>query len=301
MPEYINKIRTSSGDLPVNYEALANLPTISNPNLLINSDFRKPINQRGQTTYKSDANNFTRVFTIDRWNMQNGCKCVVNSGSITLSGDSAANGVGIFCQVLETLPKDNYTLQVKVKSISNGAEVSITNSSSQTVFNGALRAGLNTFTVSNTDVFFVSINLASNAVVELEWIKLEAGTTATAFSPRIYAEEVALCKRFYQVITIYNSEVVCSLHKRDNNKYFGIMHFDAMRAVPTVTRAGNFYIEQYNTSGTFATMEDRIGSIEINAQWEAIRFGITLSTADQVNYLSVSSDSLVFRLDAEIR
>lgn len=62
MPEYINKIRTASGDLPINYEALANLPTISNPNLLINSDFRNPINQRGSTTLTTNNSDWKRFF-----------------------------------------------------------------------------------------------------------------------------------------------------------------------------------------------------------------------------------------------
>ena len=38
MSQYIKKIRTDQGDLQIDYNALANLPTISNPNLLINSD-----------------------------------------------------------------------------------------------------------------------------------------------------------------------------------------------------------------------------------------------------------------------
>jgi hypothetical protein len=124
----------------------------------------------------------------------------VNSNSITLSGDSAANGVSIFCQVLEVLPTDNYVVQLKVKNISGGAEISMTNSASQIISHQTLYAGINTLKVTNTDVFFVSINLASNAVVELEWIKLEAGATATAFSPRLYAEELALCRRYFDIM-----------------------------------------------------------------------------------------------------
>ena len=52
MADYITKIRTDKGDLPIDYNALANLPTISNPNLLINADFRNPVNQRGKTVYE---------------------------------------------------------------------------------------------------------------------------------------------------------------------------------------------------------------------------------------------------------
>ena len=206
MSTYIKKIRTDSGDLQIDYNALANLPELntmfSNPNLLINSDFRNPVNQRGQTSYKSTANNFTRIFTIDRWNMQNGCECIINDASITLKGDSAASGASMFCQVMEVLPADTYTLQVKVKSMSNGADIKVTNSSSQDVFTNNLYTGLNTFTITNTDVFFITICLGSDSVIELEWIKLEQGSVGTPFVPRLYGEELALCQRYYEKRTV---------------------------------------------------------------------------------------------------
>jgi hypothetical protein len=67
MPEYVTKIRTSQGDLPVDYNSLANLPELntmfSNPNLLINSDFRNPVNQRGATTYQ-EASDWTSFDSI---------------------------------------------------------------------------------------------------------------------------------------------------------------------------------------------------------------------------------------------
>jgi len=52
MSQLVKKIRTSAGDCQIDYNALANLPAIGNPNLLINSDFRNPINQRGITKYE---------------------------------------------------------------------------------------------------------------------------------------------------------------------------------------------------------------------------------------------------------
>ena len=237
MSQYVTKIRTDKGDLPVDYRSLANLPTINNSNLLINSDFRNPVNQRGQTTYKSMASNFTRVFTIDRWNMQNGCELTVNDNSITLKGDSAASGASIFCQVMEVLPTDTYTLQVKVKSMSNGADIKITNSKSQDVFSDHLYTGLNTFTVTNTDVFFVSVNLGSTSVIELEWIKLEVGTTGTAFSPRLYAEELALCRRYFDIMG--GTRTIGVEQDYDANTFtYAIPRNVMMRTTPTISIHG---------------------------------------------------------------
>lgn len=175
---------------------------MSNPNLLINGDFRSPINQRGKTTYTSDAGNFTRIFTVDRWNMQNGTTCTVNSASITLKGNSSASGTCIFSQVLEYCPIGDYTLQINVLSATNGSEVSIMNRSSQTVKTQTLSVGLNTFTVTNTDILIVALNIGSTSTLEIEYVKLEAGTVATPFVPRLVAEELALCQRYYEKRTI---------------------------------------------------------------------------------------------------
>lgn len=248
MPTYIKKIRTDSGDLQIDYNALANLPMVSNPNLLINSDFRNPVNQRGQTRYVSDAGNWSRIYTIDRWNMQNGCSCTVNDASITLYGNSASSGTSCFCQVIDgALPVGTYTLQVNVKQISNGGAVSIVNSASQIIFNANLAAGLNTFTVQNTSIFFVSIDLGSASNLEIEWIKLEYGPIATSFAPRLYDEEFLICQRYYQTTKIhrtirsdvYNEEIIETIP-------YGI----TLRRIPTLTSTvvQSFNVHDLSTS-----------------------------------------------------
>ena len=298
MSQYVTKVRTSQGDKQIDYNALANLPTISNPNLLVNSDFRSPINQRGITKYEGMA---TKGYTIDRWCMGDndfGRTVEVVSGGITITNPNSQY-TGTFQQIFEnTLPQDNYTLSVKVKSKTGGATMSCGGSNST---KKEINVGINTFTINSSTVNSFVILLATNSSITLEWAKLEVGTVATTFVPRIYAEEVALCKRFYQVITLYNANAVCDLHKRNNNEYAGMMHFEPMRSVPTITRTGGFYVEQYNSSGQlYATMENSFSNFVISAQWTELRFDITLSTVDPVNYLAVASDNVIFRFDAEI-
>ena len=113
MSNYITKIRTDQGDLPIDYNALANLPTISNPNLLINGDFRNPVNQRGKLTYTTT--NAQIIYTIDRWRTK-GLTVVVNNGSITLKNNTST--VWSFTQMFEhLLPSDYYTLSINVYSV----------------------------------------------------------------------------------------------------------------------------------------------------------------------------------------
>ena len=299
MADLVKKIRTSSGDLQIDYNALANLPTISNPNLLINSDFRNPINQRGKTTYKSNPNDSRRIYTVDRWNMQLGCECTVNDGFITLKGDSSFTGTQSFCQIFEKLPIGTYTLQVKVKSLSNGANIQMSNGTAKPVITDALYVGLNKYTVSNTDLAIVSIQLGSKSIVELEWIKLEAGSVQTSFSPRPYAEELSLCKRYCRVIDFKSGDILCYLKYRDTNQYGGFISFDTMRIKPIVQKIGQWHVEVYNSSNVEPIHEDSLNHLHIVPQLSGLKFGIGLETQYDVNYLAVYSESSSLILDAE--
>ena len=324
MADLVKKIRTSSGDLQIDYNALANLPTtdttlaasgqaadakavgdaldnmntrFSNPNLLINSDFRNPINQRGATTYQ-EASDWT--YSIDRWKYFNQMTVQVLAGAVQFA--SHGTGQSWFMQEFEKeLPSDTYTLSVKVSSVSGTCDMKFENSSGVVSEKVIDKTGVTSLTYTGS-VNAVTFELDGNgSQLTIEWVKLEQGTIATPFVRRIYAEEVALCRRFYQVETLYNSDVVCYLHKRGQTSYGGIKHFEPMRIIPTVTKSGDFYIEQYNSSGqVYPTMEHQISSIEMTSQWSELRFMIELSTSDPVNYLAVASESVVFRFDAEI-
>lgn len=55
---------------------------ISNPNLIINGDFRDPINQRGKKIYNTNG------YTIDRWILWNAnTTLTLNDGYCTIAGD----------------------------------------------------------------------------------------------------------------------------------------------------------------------------------------------------------------------
>ena len=43
----------------------------------------------------------------------------------------------------------------------------------------------------------IMLSVSNNDVVN--WVKLEVGSVATPFIPRLYAEELALCQRYYEI------------------------------------------------------------------------------------------------------
>lgn len=83
----IAKANTALQSLPEHvhsYNTLTDKPTIPAGyayNLLDNSDFRNPVNQRGATSYTTGG-----AYTIDRWFNRSGATMTVNNGSITVTG-----------------------------------------------------------------------------------------------------------------------------------------------------------------------------------------------------------------------
>ncbi len=237
MSQLVKKIRTEAGDLPIDYNALANLPELttmfSNPNLLINSDFRKPVNQRGQTTYVGQT---TKIYTIDRWclnTVSEGRTLDVLDGHIKFT-NSSTETLGFFLQHFERrLAVDNYTITVNVKSVSGNVWVgNVLGESSQSVEWGhtkqfKLKQGINKFTLSGEFIgLYFLADFSSN--VELYWVKLEQGTNSTPFVHRLDGEEWELCLRYYQ--TIYTRLLMCvyTVERADGTYYFQV----PMRTTP---------------------------------------------------------------------
>lgn len=245
MSQYVTKVRTSSGDLPIDYNALANRPDLqnmfSNPNLLINSDFRNPVNQRGQTSYSVSA----WEYTIDRWRGKN-VDVVVNANSITITNNSSEDGN--FQQPLgTTLPSDNYIFSAKILKVTGS--VYLYHRSGGTTLSAGVKT--RTFT-SSTSLGSVQFYLAAGASIEVEWAKLECGTIATPFVPRLYAEDLALCQRYYEKRTViffpYNGKVPA--------RYYIAVNGDSHRA--TKHREPNLSFSQltnYNNETVSATLD----------------------------------------------
>lgn len=198
MSQYVTKIRTDAGDLQIDYNALANLPELntmfSNPNLLINSDFRNPINQRGQTSYTGGG-----IYSIDRWMLGNSATLTVQDGSIKFEQSSGATNTGRLVYRFENaLPANYYTISVKVLSCNGGASMDDFGTIADG-FTGVFTAT----TTSEKELSSLRFYIAAGRSLEIEWIKLEQGTVATPFVPRLYDEELMLCKRYYQNINLY--------------------------------------------------------------------------------------------------
>lgn len=163
----------------------------SNPNLLINPDFK--INQRGKSTYSSTG----AGGTVDRWVGTN-VKTVVNSdNTVSLS---SLSGTGYYTQHEESISYGKHTYSIYVQAISGVVKAFYKSKDSKDIELGTLKQGLNTFTSSDDGFksFFVSI--AGGSEVALKYAKVEQGAVATSFIAPNYAEEILKCQRFYVVL-----------------------------------------------------------------------------------------------------
>lgn len=287
MSEFITKIRTDQGDKQIDYNALANLPTtdttlsvsgqaadakavsdalddmsvnfsdaldgmsakFSNPNLLINSDFRNPINQRGQTTLTVDDNQWTKVYFIDRWYAQHGATVEVLDGCVKASA-SATTTSGYFCQVFEhALPNETYTATINVKSVSGTVNVYLKNGDNPPGIH--LVEGINVITAT-LPLKSIEIQVLPGASIELYWVKLEQGSIATPFISRLYEEELLICRRYYR--KYWTSMVFPQFYE---NQYYGFYFDTPMRSDPQVK---TFSILSVNNNSSVGA------SVEVYAQ-----------------------------------
>lgn len=168
----------------------------SNPNLLINPDFK--INQRGATSYTSAvAQTIKVVYSVDRWSLYGHSLTVNSDESVTITPTTYSDGALI--QNLETPVDGDITVQVYAVGVSGTATVSVGPSDgSSTTEIGTLKNGLNTFTFSK-GIKRLVIRVKSGTLT-LKYAKVEQGTVATSFIAPNRAEEILKCQRFYVVL-----------------------------------------------------------------------------------------------------
>ena len=218
---------------------------ISNPNLLINSDFQ--VNQRNQTTYTTTGK---AIYTVDRWisyNLTNDTTEIsVLSNGIKVKSTSGGNG-----RLRQTLEENDTkklvgkTLTFSIKVLSNcsqcwllttkrrdegGSEKRYTNVKAGDVLSL-------TFDVTS-DYTQLGVQFSSNDTngISVAYAKLEVGSIVTPFSPKPYSQELADCQRYYCTEDWSSANVPRVLYKvSEDYQDRGLICFPTeMRITPTI-------------------------------------------------------------------
>ncbi len=234
------------------HESLLN--SLSNPNLFINGDFRNPVNQREKSEYTSNT------YCIDRWRKW------TDKFTTSVRDDFLRNqGTWIvLLQYLDDSPKlfkkgTVFTMSAKVKCEKTRpvkfSYYDHTSSQSIGELCPEITVGTDWQVISHTvtvNVDIVHRNTAfcietswsdtDTATLDIEWMKLELGPVATPFVPRLYAEERALCQRYYQVVPIPQTP-----YPADTNQFkLSIRIPCSMRIVPTLSWGSLAYMHSIN-------------------------------------------------------
>lgn len=238
------------------------LKSIPSNNLVVNGDFQ--VWQRG-TVFDGPSGSYT----ADRWKAVGQRVWANASGNMTCteltSGDAIGN-MGIV-QYVDTdksrLVGQKVTLSVKASATSNvTAQLcigynqinvkSITLTSSSTVYSITATVTEEMFAPNGCLYIQAPMKLSSNvtgATMHIAWVKLEVGDVATPFVPKSYAEELSVCKYYYNKPehAVCLAPYLAIKYSEDNNLKFYHCFPNTMRVAPTVTIA-SFQV-QHGTSG----------------------------------------------------
>ena len=187
-------------------EALA---LTSGSNMLINADFRNPVNQRGKMVYTSNTE--SGIYTIDRWKGRNGAYTLtVLPDAIKIESTS---GYGVyFEQLLEKSIKAACVASVLVKSVTGTCIIQPIYADGTSGTSVILTEGLNTVTYDpNKELAKIFMQINAGATIELVAVKLELGDTQTIAHHEDgawvlneipdFGEELLKCQRYYQLFT----------------------------------------------------------------------------------------------------
>ena len=247
----------------------------SNPNLLINPDFK--INQRGETSYTSAvAQTIKIVYSVDRWCLYGHSLTVNSDKSVTITPTTYSDGALI--QNLETPVDGDITVQVYAVGVSGTATVSVRPSDdSSTTEIGTLKNGLNRFTFSRgIKKLVIRVN---SGTLTLKYAKVEQGKVATSFVAPNLAEELVKCKQFYNHIYFFHV-----FYSGTSNFDYSFSHvIQSMRTKPTVK------LSQSSSSG----LSKYTASVNVEG-------GLTVITTATTSKVGNCNTGGILELDAEI-
>ena len=250
----------------------------SNPNLLLNSNFR--VDQRGRGTY---SNNTTKpTYTLDRWISINAQVVYNIDGTATITSLATTDTSSWFKQILAHAINDTCTLSCNITAVTGNAYLYNQRNGKKIV------KGLNTVTLSYLKE--ASIELKQGASITIEWIKLEKGSKATTYVAPNYAEELQKCMMYYNQLNASLSGYFTT------QTYVSSDSLSNMRTKPTIRGVGGFWLYYWGSYNKYNFSS--VGTISLT-EYNEITILIAPSTTTQECSLVFDKDSYI-ELDAEI-
>lgn len=197
------------------------------PNLLDNSDFTNPVNQRGSTSYSGGG-----TYCIDRWDIASTATVAVVSDGIKITA-TTLSGIR---QKIENITDGQllvFQLCDNADTVYTQAFAASTTQAEYTTDFGKFR-----FVLNSGGVLTISILLNAGERT-FKWAKLEKGSVATPYVPKGYGAELAECLRYYYQVA---SVRAFGQQHTGAGTYVNIILPQVMRVTPTVSAPGEWTI-----------------------------------------------------------
>lgn len=249
------------------------LKKIPSPNLLINTDFTNPVNQRRATTLTVDK------YFVDRWYKISGVPT-----ALTISSTYGLNikflSIGQYIEFPNSVGK---TISASAKFCDGeGKELVITLTDTMTssgISNGCFALNPDYNGVTGTLHFLIKNFLPPSTWgfgtngLYLLWAKVEVSDVPTAYSYPLYADELLRCQRYYLRYSSDNGAVLypsMAYYMKEIN--VPIYPPVEMRITPTVSYSGEPWFAEQNgnrstgyTVTAFSTNKQVPGKFSLNA------------------------------------
>lgn len=230
-----------SSNSPVEQMSVKKYSQTSNPNLLDNTNFFNPINQRNQTSYSNtDA---APKYSIDRWQVLGGTFDVQTR---TYTSNST---LGIYGnQFRQYIPLENVSIgdTITVSSVINDTRHVFTTTIPQYGDNvtGApflletTWGGFKMITREAEHAALLTMVVNVSQSITVDWIKMELGNFATPYVSKEYSVELSECLRYFQ--RVYADWRIYPTLK-DMPYRFSQSTLQVMRIKPTISAHGTPY------------------------------------------------------------
>lgn len=250
---------------------------ISNPNILLNSNFADPVNQKGQTTYTENG------ITIDMWQLSaTNTSLSLQNGYIQIDNMSN-NAIANLYQALEVIyAGQTLTISINAKGNFNILALNQNGEFSRKAINAfEFTTFTNTFTVpAGSTSLKIYFNVPNNSTANIKWVKLEEGSVATAYNPYSYSCEFLNCLRYFRRIqSVSNVNTLIAYGKALSTTVLEVL-FDMpveMRILPTVTGYENLFIETGKNASNVTYWGASTDKTKIN-----LRFNFTGLTTNNI-------------------
>lgn len=273
-----------SSNSPVEQMSVKKYSQTSNPNLLDNTNFFNPINQRNQTSYSNtDA---APKYSIDRWQVLGGTFDVQTR---TYTSNST---LGIYGnQFRQYIPLGDISIgdTITVSSVINNIKYVFTTTVPEygtSLTNAPFLlettwGGFKMISQENRNATLLSLVVNVSQSITVDWIKMEFGNFATPYVPKGYGAELVECLRYFQRVYV-DWRIYAPLA---NMFYrFSQSTLQVMRIKPTISA----HSTPYTFGCTINALDSQPMSFTVETKTNAQ--GQSSGAASMLGYLDLSAD-----------